>query len=247
MARNPPWTRDELILALDLYFKVNPLHTSENHPEIKSLSVLLNKLPAQGHAADAKLYRNPNGVYMKLCNYLRLDPSYKGKGLSRGGRLEETIWSEFSGDLERLERTALAIKKGATEIQPGDPDVGIVQSEDEEFTEGRILTTLHKRRERNPQVVRKKKAAVLIEHGRLECEICRFDFAVKYGQLGVGFTECHHIVPVSKLSAGQKTKIADLAIVCANCHRIIHRSRPMLTVHELHNHVNPIEAPYVDS
>ena len=57
MARNPPWTRDELILALDLYFKVNPLHTSGNHPEIKSLSVLLNKLPAQGHAADAKLYR----------------------------------------------------------------------------------------------------------------------------------------------------------------------------------------------
>ena len=247
MARNPPWTRDELILALDLYFKVNPLHTSENHPEIKSLSVLLNKLPAQGHAVDAKVYRNPNGVYMKLCNYLRLDPSYKGKGLSRGGKLEEAIWSEFAENRERLEGTARAIKIGATEIQPADPDVGIVQTEDEEFAEGRILTTLHKRRERNPQVVMKKKAFVMKEHGCLECEACRFDFAVKYGQLGVGFAECHHNVPVSKLSAGQKTKVADLAIVCANCHRMIHRSRPMLTVHELHNQLNPVEAPFVDA
>jgi 5-methylcytosine-specific restriction enzyme A len=247
MARNPPWTRDELILALDLYFKVNPLHTSENHSEIKSLSVLLNKLPAQGHAAVAKLYRNPNGVYMKLCNYLRLDPSYKGKGLSRGGRLEEAIWSEFAEDRERLELTARAIKTGATEILPADPDVGIVQAEDEEFAEGRILTTLHKRRERNPQVVAKKKAIVIKEHGRLECEVCEFDFAVKYGQLGFGFAECHHKVPVSKLSAGQKTKVADLAIVCANCHRIIHRSRPMMTVDALRNHVSPEEAPFVDA
>jgi 5-methylcytosine-specific restriction protein A len=184
---------------------------------------------------------------MKLCNYLRLDPSYKGKGLSRGGRLEETIWSEFAENRERLEQTARAIKTGSTEIKPADPDVGIVQTEDEEFAEGRILTTLHKRRERNPHVVVKKKAAVMKIHGRLECEVCRFDFAVKYGQLGIGFAECHHIVPVSELSAGQKTKVKDLAIVCANCHRIIHRSRPMLTIHEIHNQVNPIEAPYVDA
>ena len=32
--RNPPWTRDELILALEIYFRVSPLHTSEKHPEI---------------------------------------------------------------------------------------------------------------------------------------------------------------------------------------------------------------------
>ena len=247
MPRNPPWTRDELILALDLYFKVNPLHTSENNPYIKSLSVLLNKLPAQGHAVDAKVYRNPNGVYMKLCNYLRLDPSYKGKGLSRGGQLEEAIWREFADNHERLEQTAHAIRMGAAEIRPTDPDVGIVEAEDEEFAEGRILTTLHKRRERNPLVVSKKKAAVIKDHGRLECEVCGFDFAVKYGQLGLGFTECHHKMPLAKLSAGQKTKITDLAVVCANCHRIIHRSRPVLTVDELRKHINPAEAPFVDA
>jgi 5-methylcytosine-specific restriction protein A len=136
---------------------------------------------------------------------------------------------------------------GAAEIRPTDLDVGIVEAEYEEFAEGRILTTLHKRRERNPLVVGKKKAAVMKEHGRLECEVCGFDFAVKYGQLGLGFMECHHMVPLAKLSAGQKTKISDLAVVCANCHRIIHRSRPTLTVDELRKHINPADAPFVDA
>ena len=39
---------------------------------------------------------------MKLCNFLALDPGYHGKGLERGGRLEQTVWNEFSADRERL-------------------------------------------------------------------------------------------------------------------------------------------------
>jgi len=197
MPRNPPWTRDELILSLELYFRVNPLHSSEKHPEIQALSAFLNVLPAQGHAVDPNVYRNPNGVYMKLCNYLRLDPNYKGKGLSRGGKLEEEIWREFAEDRERLVSVARSIRMGATEIRPNDPDVGIVEAEDEEFAEGRILTTLHKRRERSPQLVEKKKSVVTKVLGRLECEVCGFDFAAKYGPLGAGFAECHHQVPLA--------------------------------------------------
>ncbi len=58
--KNPPWTRDELILALDLYFKVDPIHTSEKHPEILALSKLLNSLPAQGKAQDVERFRISN-------------------------------------------------------------------------------------------------------------------------------------------------------------------------------------------
>ncbi len=43
MARNPRWSRDEIILALDLFFEVNPLHTSEKHPDIVALSDFLQK------------------------------------------------------------------------------------------------------------------------------------------------------------------------------------------------------------
>lgn len=230
MPRNPPWTRDELILALDLFFRVNPLHTSKTNPDIVALSKTLNKLPAQGRIADASRYRNPNGVYMKLCNFLRLDPSYHGKGLTGGGKLEEVIWKEFEGDQDRLGKTAEAIKAGATEIKSGDPDIAVIATEEGEFAEGRILTILHKRRERHPDAVRKKKAMVMKEKGRLACEVCGFDFAVMYGSLGNGFAECHHTIPLPEMKTGHKTKPEDFAIVCANYHRMIHRSKPMLSV-----------------
>jgi 5-methylcytosine-specific restriction enzyme A len=102
-----------------------------------------------------------------------------------------------------------------------------------EFLEGRILTALHKRRERNPTVVRRKKATVLHQTGRLACEACDFDFEVRYGQLGTGFAECQHRAPLSQLGGATRMTLDELAIICANCHRMIHRSRPMLSVDEL--------------
>jgi len=74
---------------------------------------------------------------------------------------------------------------------------------------------------------------VLQETGKLICEVCEFDFVEVYGELGHGFAECHHIVPVSELVDDHKTKLADLAIVCANCHRMLHKARPLLKIGEL--------------
>lgn len=109
----------------------------------------------------------------------------------------------------------------------------VVADIDEEFPEGKELTRIHKSKERNPKVVQRKKKKVLSTNGKLACEVCGFDFAKIYGQLGYGFAECHHIVPVSQLTDGQKTKLSDLAIVCANCHRMLHKGRPLLSVGEL--------------
>lgn len=232
MARNPAWTRDELILALDLYFRVNPLHTSEQNPEIQALSAALNELPVHAVRPDGEHFRNPNGVYMKLCNFLRFDPGYEGTGLTRGNRLEEEVWEEFAGDRELLAATAAAILAAKGAVSPAEVDAEVPTS-DEEFREGRLLTALHKRRERNSAAVRRKKASVLAATGGLACEACGFDFEAVYGKLGHGFAECHHTVPLSELAAAGSTRLSDLAIVCANCHRMIHQPRPVMSVEEL--------------
>jgi 5-methylcytosine-specific restriction protein A len=51
-----------------------------------------------------------------------------------------------------------------------------------------------------------------------------------YGELGVGFAECHHRQPLASLPKPRKTTMSDLAILSANCHRMIHRTRPLMTV-----------------
>ena len=99
--------------------------------------------------------------------------------------------------------------------------------------EGSSRLVSHLRRERNRALVDAKKTATLNAKGRLWCEVCSFDFSATYGALGEGFCEVHHLVPLSASSEPVTTTLDDLAILCSNCHRIIHRSTPMLSVAEL--------------
>jgi hypothetical protein len=110
----------------------------------------------------------------------------------------------------------------------------IAEEDDESaFPEGRETYALHRKLERDGRLPKRAKAARLANTGKLECEACAFEFAAAFGQLGVGFIEAHHRVPVHKLDGSTKTKAEDLALVCPNCHRMLHRSDPHLSVEEL--------------
>ena len=106
-------------------------------------------------------------------------------------------------------------------------------SADDGFPEGRLVERKHKFRERNQALVSAAKDAFLKNYATLHCEICGFDFQEKYGERGRGYIEAHHTVPVSDMVPGQKTRLEDIALVCSNCHRMLHRSRPWLGMEQL--------------
>lgn len=230
--RNPNWTRDELILALNLYERVGRKQLEASHPEVLKLSDLLKQLPIHDVSLRNTDFRNPQGVSMKLGNFSSVDPLHAGRGLQRGGKLDKEVWDEFEDDISSLHQAAISIAKIAllpiNKIPNYTHDI-----EDEEFPEGKLLTRLHKAKERNKTVVKKKKEKVLQETGRLACEACSFDFAKEYGNTGYGYAECHHNIPVVQLDTDHGTRLKDLSILCANCHRMIHRSRPIRSVQEL--------------
>ena len=101
------------------------------------------------------------------------------------------------------------------------------------FPEGATKRRLHLIRERNQTVVARAKRLALQQDPMLRCEVCGFSFLQVYGELGLEFIEAHHKTPLAKLKPGSKTKVEDLSMVCANCHRILHRGEQMLTVEEL--------------
>ena len=101
------------------------------------------------------------------------------------------------------------------------------------FPEGREVLLQHKARERNPAVVQAAKAKFLQKHGSFVCQACGFDFVDFYGEVGRGFIEAHHTIPVSELQPGSKTRAADIALVCSNCHRMLHRHRPWIKMSDL--------------
>ena len=72
----------------------------------------------------------------------------------------------------------------------------------------------------------------------LKCNVCNFDFYETYGELGKGFIECHQTIPVSEYVNSRNTNAKDLVLVCSNCHRMLHRRRPWLTIDELASLLN---------
>ena len=238
MPRNPSWTRDELILALDLYFRVSPRHTSPEHVEITALSSILKRLPFHPLSNREKNFRSPDSVYLKLCNFLHLDPEYlqEGKiGLNAGSKLDREVWDRYTTARHELASLAAAIKSNFNNLEPDSIASGM---ESDDFPEGRILQRTHQLRERNTVLIRRKKLWTRENHGHLYCSVCGFDFEEKYGSLGNDFIECHHIQPLSSLNAETKTKLADLALVCANCHRMLHRIRPWISIDELRSRLH---------
>lgn len=102
--------------------------------------------------------------------------------------------------------------------------------EDDEFSEGKILLKKHLQRERNVKLIELSKKKFIKKHGHLYCEVCGFDFEKTYGDLGKKFIEAHHVKPVSEMAENEKTSIDDIVMVCSNCHSMIHRKKPWLTV-----------------
>lgn len=230
--RNPPWRRDEVILALDAYFHHNPSHMSQNDPSVVELSRVLVALSERLGTSVPKSFRNENSVYMKLCNFLHLDPNYHGEGLSSVSAMDRQVWNEFSPKRDELHRLASSIRASIESSEKFSNET-VLPEEEGEFPEGALKYRQHVTRERNRELVRRAKRRYKEKHGKLNCEICGFDFFEVYGEIGEDFIECHHTLPVSELGADSKTKINDVALLCPNCHRIVHRRRPWLRMDEL--------------
>lgn len=133
-------------------------------------------------------------------------------------------------DHERLDRQAL---RGVVEITPESADLldDFLEPSDtvdtnepgeitsgKECVEGATKKVFVNRFERNQRA----RAACIEEYGA-RCFVCGFDFGVKYGDLGNGFIEVHHKVPLASVRNDYVVNpISDLVPLCSNCHRMVH-------------------------
>lgn len=230
---NLDWTLDEHILALDFYIRHRDKMPGKASKEVAELSQTLRDLAGVNSVIAPGTFRNPAGAYMKLQNLAAHDPARKklGKvGLPHGNELERTVWVIYEHDQAGLARDAEAIRASVARLEeitdkPADLD------HDEAVSEGAVVLRLHKTFERDSSIIRKKR----LEATSLDCEVCGFDFFKAYGELGRDFIEVHHRNPVSLMQqkGHEKTMLKDLALVCANCHRMLHRRKLALTCDEL--------------
>lgn len=143
--------------------------------------------------------------------------------------------SEYSGDaLDEAKLRRNGLTNGSSIEHPSckhlvlpyiDAVFDTPQGENESITEyeGRIHLSIHKVRERNQKAVRQAKKEFEKEHGRLYCEVCDFDFAEKYPEIGSDFIEAHHRIPIATYDGIHPVTPSDFAMVCSNCHSMLHK------------------------
>lgn len=95
--------------------------------------------------------------------------------------------------------------------------------------EGQRRLVVHLRRECSRSIVRKK----MKQAATLDCEVCGFSFSRAYGSVAESHCEVHHLLPLSEVKETTETRLEDLAILCANCHRVVHLRNPPYELDEV--------------
>lgn len=131
MSKTNNWTREETIIAFNVYCKIPFKSSNKNHPTIIEFAKILG--------------RSPSALNMKIGNFGRLDPQLKSQGISglaHGSKLEEEIWKEFNEDWNKLayESELLISKFSQENIEER------LQIEHNEFEEGFDRETTVKQR-----------------------------------------------------------------------------------------------------
>lgn len=91
MTKGKLWTRDELLLTLNLYYKIPFGQFDQHNPQIINLAQLID--------------RTPSAIAMQLSNLASLDPYHKNRGvngLRPPGKLAQELWAEAQSNWERV-------------------------------------------------------------------------------------------------------------------------------------------------
>lgn len=127
---------------------------------------------------------------------------------------EETLCSELERMLQLYRRLTF---RGGLEpsLEESTSDTPIIEQR---------RYRLHRKIERNPTASKSVKA----KQGYI-CKACGFNFESTYGNIGKEFIEAHHLLPLSELPEDKPISydpLKDFVVLCANCHRMIHRANP---------------------
>jgi len=220
---SPTWTEQELILVYDLFLRSGRRTLSPRNKEVQALSAYLRALP--WHDDHSETFRNAAGTATKLRQLKSYEEELEPVGMSihRGA---QALARRYRDQPQEVHRLAAAIRADVTaRLAPPLPD-------DHAATEGARHLVVHEQVERDRGLVDRKLSHVRAATGQLACEVCGFDFERTYGALGRDFAECHHLLPLGS-GGPRETRLEDLAVVCANCHRMLHRRSPPLSVADL--------------
>lgn len=177
-----------------------------NNPDfkwIRKVKVIARAPEAHNPKPDILNFKKPNRAHTYRLNVIDTNRPLI--------EIQTIVWNCFEGMLkEGLDN----IEESILNQNLGDIDLSAFEGNE------KIAFKKHLLRERSSKLIEEKKQRAIVANN-LKCECCEFNFESNYGFLGTGFIECHHKIPINQ---GERiTNLDDLALVCSNCHRMLHR------------------------
>jgi 5-methylcytosine-specific restriction protein A len=193
----------------------------------------LQKIRKDGglRAAKAWLLKRSGGNkpaqgFLKLLDYGRIDISLEAVVLQEPWNTLFTP-EELTVAQKRLQKYS-NVSAHAPVLIPAPLTVGEEES-DERFSEGQVSQVMVNAYERNPHA-----RAACIAHYGARCYVCHMDFGERYGPTVKGFIHVHHLCPLSAIGEEYEVDpVADLRLVCPNCHAVIHSRQPPYAMEEV--------------
>jgi len=222
-----------------------------NTQEKAALSFILHSPNSTALAEDVAKTINPQkpavivanrvigGIGKKLVQHMHVQlPTYGEKNtpayfLMIGPYLESEgkIHPENRGwEMQSSLKKALQSREIAAYLELEKPQVShSTEDEVRQYHDGNSVSVLVNRYERDPRA----RADFLSNHP-MTCDACGFSFEDVYGKIGIGTIEVHHKVPLHTVPGGYDVNPKkDFDGLCSNCHTIIHKRVPALTIQEL--------------
>lgn len=160
-------------------------------------------------------------IHLKIWNkYFEENPEL---GIKQKMDFEQQDWNWLTQDLHLfVYRNILNLYKPKGKIESTSPKNEVQENIEPTSIEGSSKLAIHMRYERDSNFIKKIKEIAIKANPMLNCEVCGFSFFEKYGELGKGFIEAHHKNPLNETKETKTTK-DDIALVCSNCHKMIHK------------------------
>lgn len=196
----------------------------------KELATTLN------YAGFQAANRQIGQIGKSISKYLGVNPpDYNGKNGNQpayffviGEYYKDTGWNMWKELQRAMENLNLVSPEDdiSTERLPTET---FLFDEKQFFKEGKVIQVLVNRYERN-----QKARLKCIKHHGQKCFICGFDFGITYGEIAKGFIHVHHLKQLAEINEEYEVDpINDLIPICANCHSVIHLTKPAMKIEEL--------------
>jgi predicted HNH restriction endonuclease len=223
--RQPRWTIDETILAVDTYFEIGDVKKiTKDNPLVRELSNTLRNMPI--HKIKDEKFRNIAGICMTLLSIATLDDTAQ-YSMRAASKLQKEVYYYYKDRKRYLKEIASSIRSCLPL-----PFEYYEPVDHKPLLEGNILYLYHlfiENKSKEVQYLRKE----FRNRKKTRCFVCGIDLENIYGCRGWELLELHYSDSIANYNSSMDILPGKFIPICPSCHKLSHSKAELFVLEKL--------------